>query len=49
MKIAIDGPSASGKSTVAKLISEKLEIPYLETGLVYRTFAYLSLVKKLSL
>jgi len=49
MKIAIDGPSASGKSTVAKLISEKLEIPYLETGLVYRTFAYLSLVKKISL
>jgi len=42
MKIAIDGPSASGKSTLAKIISEKLNIPYLETGLVYRTFAYLS-------
>ncbi|AAC07867.1 (d)CMP kinase [Aquifex aeolicus] len=43
MKIAIDGPSASGKSTVAKIISQKLNIPYLETGLVYRTYAYVSL------
>ncbi|GAB6064995.1 (d)CMP kinase [Aquifex pyrophilus] len=42
MKIAIDGPSASGKSTIAKYISEKLGIPYLETGLVYRTLAYIS-------
>jgi len=45
MKIAVDGPSASGKSTLAKGISLHLKIPYLETGLVYRTFAYLSLTK----
>ena len=29
MKIAIDGPAGAGKSTVAKLISEKLGINYL--------------------
>ncbi|NPB07527.1 MAG: (d)CMP kinase [Aquificae bacterium] len=43
MKIAVDGPSASGKSTLAKKISLHLGIPYLETGLLYRTFAYISL------
>jgi len=49
MKIAIDGPSASGKSTVAKAVSQKLRIPYLETGLVYRTYAFVSLKFKVPL
>ncbi|NPA33181.1 MAG: (d)CMP kinase [Aquificae bacterium] len=43
MKITIDGPSASGKSSLAKEISKRLGIPYLETGLVYRAFAYISI------
>jgi len=34
--IAIDGPSASGKSTVAQLVSEKLNILHLNTGALYR-------------
>jgi cytidylate kinase len=42
MKIAIDGPSASGKSTIARLLSQRLGIPYLETGLLYRFFGYLA-------
>jgi cytidylate kinase len=42
MKIAIDGPSASGKSTIAKLLSQRLGIPYLETGLLYRLFGYIA-------
>jgi cytidylate kinase len=42
MKIAIDGPSASGKSTIAKLLSQRLGIPYLETGLLYRFFSYIA-------
>jgi len=42
MKIAIDGPSASGKSTIAKLLSQMLGIPYLETGLIYRLFGYIA-------
>lgn len=38
--IAIDGPSSSGKSTVAKAISEKLGILHLNTGSMYRAVAY---------
>ena len=30
--IAIDGPAASGKSTIAKRIAEKLNIAYINTG-----------------
>lgn len=37
INIAIDGPSSSGKSTVAKLLSKKLNILYLDTGAMYRT------------
>ena len=37
MIIAIDGPAASGKSTTAKLVAEKLKITYLDTGAMYRT------------
>lgn len=35
-KIAIDGPAGSGKTTVAKLIAERLKIDYLDTGAMYR-------------
>ncbi len=37
--IAIDGPSASGKSTLAKAISKKLGITYIDTGAMYRACA----------
>ncbi len=46
MKITIDGPAGSGKSTIARLISLRLKIPYLETGTVYRAFAYILLREK---
>ena len=39
LKIAIDGPSGAGKSTIAKEISKKLNIDYLDTGAMYRTLA----------
>ena len=38
--IAIDGPAGSGKSTIAKLISKKYNIPYLDTGAMYRALGY---------
>ena len=38
--IAIDGPSASGKSTVAKIIANKLNFIYVDTGAMYRAFTY---------
>jgi cytidylate kinase len=41
MIITIDGPSASGKSTIAQLIAKKKGIFYLNTGLLYRALAYL--------
>ena len=34
--IAIDGPSGSGKSTISQILAEKLNIEYLNTGLMYR-------------
>jgi|TARA_B100002003_G_scaffold98160_1_gene91418 cytidylate kinase len=36
MIIAIDGPAASGKSTTAKIVAEKLRFTYLDTGAMYR-------------
>lgn len=37
--IAIDGPTASGKSTTARLISQKLGYLHINTGAMYRAFA----------
>lgn len=34
--IAVDGPSGSGKSTISQIIAKKLNIEYLNTGLMYR-------------
>ncbi|WP_088007515.1 (d)CMP kinase [Indiicoccus explosivorum] len=36
MQIAIDGPAAAGKSTVAKIVAEQLGIIYIDTGAMYR-------------
>lgn len=38
-QIAIDGPAASGKSTVARLLAEKLGFDHLNTGATYRSVA----------
>lgn len=35
-RIALDGPAGSGKSTVAKVIANRLKIEYLDTGAMYR-------------
>jgi cytidylate kinase len=39
-QIAIDGPAASGKSTVAKMIAEQLGAYYINTGEMYRTLTW---------
>lgn len=36
MIIAIDGPAGAGKSTIAKLLAEKLGVLYVDTGAMYR-------------
>ena len=43
MKIAIDGTAASGKGTLGKRLSTILNLPYLDTGLLYRKTASLYL------
>jgi cytidylate kinase len=39
MIITIDGPAASGKGTLARRIAEHLQLPHLDTGLIYRAVA----------
>lgn len=40
MIIAIDGPAGAGKSTIARLLSEKIGCTYINTGAMYRAVAY---------
>ena len=49
MIIAIDGPAGSGKSTVAKIVAEKLNFRHIDTGSMYRSVAWKSLQKKTTL
>lgn len=42
-QIAIDGPAAAGKSTVAKIIAGKLGYIYIDTGAMYRALTYKAL------
>src|SRR3990170_204525 len=46
MIIAIDGPAASGKSTVAKLLARRLDFDHFDTGSMYRAVTWLALKKK---
>ena len=46
-QIAIDGPVASGKTAVGKLLSEKLGWRFLDTGLMYRAITWLALDEKI--
>ena len=41
--IAIDGPAGSGKGTVTKMVAEKLNLVYIDTGATYRAITYLVL------
>src|SRR3990172_12889222 len=45
MIITIDGPVASGKSSVAKVLAKKLNFYYVYTGLLYRAVAYVLIQK----
>ena len=45
--IAIDGPAASGKSTTAKLVAEKLGYLYIDTGAMYRALTTAVLEQKI--
>jgi CMP/dCMP kinase len=43
IQVAIDGPVASGKSTVARALADRLGFVFLDTGALYRAVAYLAL------
>ena len=47
--IAIDGPAGAGKSTVAKILAQRLGFFYLDTGALYRTLTYKALQEHLEL
>jgi len=47
MIISIDGPAASGKSSTAKLLAERLNYIHLNSGLLYRAVTYIFLKNKL--
>ncbi|MFF3023039.1 (d)CMP kinase [Gottfriedia sp. NPDC057948] len=40
ISIAIDGPAAAGKSTVAKIVAKKLGYVYIDTGAMYRALTF---------
>lgn len=48
ISIAIDGPAAAGKSTIAKMVAKKLNYTYIDTGAMYRCVAYATLKQGLS-
>ena len=47
--ITIDGPSGSGKGTIAKLLAEKLDYRYLDTGALYRAVAWQAKQKEIDI
>ena len=49
INIAIDGPSAAGKSTIAKSLAKQLNYIHLDTGAMYRSTAYKAVCSQISL
>ena len=47
--IAIDGPSAAGKSTIADILAERLSFNHLDTGAMYRAVAFKAFKEGISL
>ena len=47
--VTIDGPAGAGKSTVSKILANKLDYIYLDTGALYRALAYKALKLKISI
>lgn len=49
MIIAIDGPAASGKSTIAREVAKKLNYKFVSTGAMYRAVTYKALAEKIDI
>jgi len=48
IQIAIDGPAGAGKSSVAKILADKLRYIYIDTGAMYRAITYKALKNRIS-
>ena len=48
LTIAVDGPAGAGKSTIAKIISEKFNLMYINTGAMYRAVAIFAIRQNLT-
>jgi cytidylate kinase len=49
MRIAIDGPAASGKSAVGSAMASRLGLPFIDTGGIYRALTWLALSRGIAL
>ncbi|MFY9141208.1 MAG: (d)CMP kinase [Thermacetogeniaceae bacterium] len=47
--VAIDGPAGSGKSTVARMLAQRIGYLYIDTGAMYRAVTYFALKKGINL
>ena len=45
ISVAIDGPAAAGKSTIAKIVAKQLGYTYIDTGAMYRAFTWYCMEK----
>lgn len=46
--VAIDGPAASGKTTIAKILADRWDYLFFDTGVMYRAVTYLAIKRKIS-
>ena len=49
IQIAIDGPAGAGKSTIAKIVAEKLQFTYIDTGAMYRAVTFKGMQSNIAL
>ena len=49
IQIAIDGPAAAGKSTIAKIVAQKLNYVYIDTGAMYRAITWAAIHHQVNL
>ena len=48
LSVAIDGPAGAGKSTIAKIVADKLDLMYINTGAMYRAVTVKALEKNIA-
>ena len=46
--IALDGPSASGKSSIGKALAKEFDLEYVQSGIFYRSLAYLCVINNIN-